>query len=188
MKKMFLAFALLLVATTMQAQDAESTPAPQATQVASPRYGLIRYDSLLHAMPEYGAMQIRLQQLREKYEDEATYNEAEFKRQFTDYLQGQKDFPQNILLKRQRDLQEAMEKGLAFRHDADSLLRCAATDMERPVRQLLDAAIAAVGRERGYELIVNGDSRAFPFVNPTLAEDATPFVTEELIALRRSGL
>lgn len=187
MKKILLAFALLLTVAPMQAQTTEGNVAQTLTQVQQPRYGLIRYDSLLRAMPEYGAMQIQLQQLRKKYEDEATYNEADFKRQFADYLQGQKDFPQNILLKRQRDLQEAMEKSLAFRHDADSLMRQAAKDMERPVRQLLDEAIAATGQERGYECIVNRDARALPFVNPALAEDASPYVAAKLTALRRNS-
>ncbi len=159
---------------------------PVGAQPVHPRYGTVRYDSLLRAMPEYGVMQIQLQKLRQQYADEAAYNEMDFKRQFAEFLQGQKDFPQNILLKRQRDLQEAMEKGLAFRHDADSLLRQAAIDMERPVRQILDDAIRAAGRERGYDCIINLDSNAAPFVNPALAENAVPFITARLAA-RRNG-
>ena len=74
------------------------------------KYGVIHYDSLLVEMPAYAKAKAELADLRAKYENEAEYNDATFKRMFADFLQGQKEFPENILLKRQRDLQEAMEK------------------------------------------------------------------------------
>lgn len=174
MKKIILSACLLLL-VCMTAAAQEQTPA---------RYGTLRYDSLLHSLPEYGAMEVQLEQLRAKYESEVSYNEEGFKRMFADYLQGQKDFPQNILLKRQRDLQEEMEKSIAFRQEADSLLRAAETDMERPVRALLDAAIKAAGTERGYDCVVNLDSNTVPFLNPALTEDATPWVLQKIGILR----
>ncbi len=147
---------------------------------AQVRYGSLRYDSLLHAMPEYAEAQAQVRQLREKYELEASYNEMSFKRMFAEFLQGQKDFPQNILLKRQRDLQDEMEKGLAFRREADSLLREAAAAIEEPVRRKLDAAIRTVGLERGYDMIVNLDAETCPFLQPALTEDATRYVWQKL--------
>lgn len=185
MKKIILAACLLMLCCLVPA--GAQTPDEMPVQTSAPmpaKYGALRYDSLLHAMPEYGAMQIRVAQLRVKYEAEAAYNEEGFKRMFAEFLQGQKDFPQNILLKRQRDLQEAMEKGIAFRREADSLLRAAEADMLEPIRLMLDDAIAAVGRERGYECIVNRDATTFPFLNPAFTEDATPFVVAKLIVLR----
>ena len=144
------------------------------------KYGLISYSQLLKTMPDYLEAQTQMQQLTQQYEQEAAYNEQNFKRQFTDFLQGQKEFPQNIMLKRQRDLQEAMEKSLAFRHTADSLLNCAREDMMRPVEERLNAAIQAVGLERGYECVVNTDGNALPFVHHSLCEDAMPYVEEKL--------
>lgn len=144
------------------------------------KYGSLSYDSLLHVMPQYAAAQRDMQELRKKYEEEAAYNESSFKRQFAEFLQGQKDFPQNILLKRQRDLQDAMEKGIAFRHAADSLLKRAEADLVRPARTVLNAAIRAVGLERGYEYILNKDGNAYPFMHESLVEDATPYVLEKL--------
>ncbi len=173
MKKTILLTALMLLSfVSVSAQNAA-------------KYGTLRYDSLLHAMPEYTAMQMQLEQLQEKFEAEATYNETSFKRLFAEFLQGQKEFPQNILLKRQRDLQEAMEKGIAFREEADSLLRSARAEMEQPIRNLLDAAIGAAGQERGYECIVNLDAPTFPYLNAALTEDATLFVVEQMAILRK---
>ena len=148
------------------------------------KYGKVNYDSLLTTMPEYIEAQAQLASLRQQYEQEAAYNDATFKRMFADFLQGQKDFPENILLKRQRDLQDAMEKSIAFRTACDSLLRQAEADFRAPIARKLDAAIYAVGMERGYECIVNTSAGSHPFLHPLLTEDATPFVLEKLNAVR----
>lgn len=150
------------------------------TASAQAKYGYLHFDSLLVAMPEYTQAVDGLMGLKAQYEAEAEYNEMAFKRLFAEFLQGQKDFPQNIMLKRQRDLQDAMEKGLAYRHEADSLLLEAEREVMRPVREKLSEAIILVGRERGYDFIVDLDSTAFPFLNDDKAEDATPYVREKL--------
>ena len=147
---------------------------------AEVRYGTMRYDSIFTSMPEYSSAKQALDTLRAKYEKEAEYNEMSFKRQFAEFLEGQKNFPQNILLKRQRDLQEAMEKGLAWRAEADDILQRAEKDLLRPVRSKLDAAIQEVGIDRGYEAIVNLDSPSMPFLHPSVREDATPYILEKL--------
>ena len=146
------------------------------------KYGVIHYDSLLVEMPAYAKAKAELADLRAKYENEAEYNDATFKRMFADFLQGQKEFPENILLKRQRDLQEAMEKSLAFNKACDSLLVVAERDLLAPVKAQLDGAIRAVGLERGYECIVNRAVGSHPFMHPSLTENAMPFVREKLLA------
>lgn len=121
MKKILFAACILLIcclshtkAQTQMSMATIDTTLAKPAQSAPPVYGMLRYDSILQSMPEYMAMKIRVKQLRDKYEREANYNELNFKRMFTDFMQGQKDFPQNILLKRQRDLQDALEKGIGF--------------------------------------------------------------------------
>ena len=181
MKKILFAACILLICCLSHTKaQTQMSMATIDTTLAKP----LRYDSILQSMPEYAAMKIRVKQLREKYEREANYNELNFKRLFTDFMQGQKDFPQNILLKRQRDLQDALEKGLAFRHQADSLVRAAEADMLAPIRLMLDDAIAAVGEERNYQYIINRDSKAMPYVRRSLSEDATPYVLAKLNTLR----
>jgi putative cationic outer membrane protein ompH len=144
------------------------------------RYGYIHYNALLRELPEYAEAEAQYKALRQKYAAETEYNEMSFKRLFAEYLQGQKEFTQNILLKRQRDLQEEMEKSLAFRQAADSLLAKAQADLRAPAYRRLNSVLQAVGNERGYELIINLDERNFPFFNPRYAEDATPYVRERL--------
>lgn len=148
------------------------------------KYGYLSYDAVLRGMPEYAEAQLAMGELVKKYEAEASYNEMNFKRLFAEFLEGQKEFPQSILLKRQRDLQEAMEKGLAYRQSADSLLHAAKEELMLPLRQRLDSAICNVALERGYECVVNSDTRSHLFFSPGVAEDATPFVVEKLAGLK----
>lgn len=148
------------------------------------KYGKISYKGLLRSMPEFKIAQEKINELRQQFESEAQYNETSFKRQFSEFLQGQKEFPQSILLKRQRDLQEAMTKGIAFRQTADSLLREAQKEMEQPLRARLDSAIMLVGIERGYECIVNTDVPSHLFIQPALTEDATLYVLDKIVAIK----
>ena len=146
------------------------------------KYGTLSYSALLRDMPEYSLMQGRLQTLRQAYESEVRYNEQQFEQLFADYLNGQQAFAASILAKRQRDLQEALEKSLAFRAEADSLLRAAESEMLAPIQARLDSTIREVGTERGYEYIINTDTGAYPFIHSSVAEDAMPYVRQRLNA------
>lgn len=181
-KTIFLLFSLLFagnIALTAQTTlpAAQPVAAAPATQ---PRVGHFSYNSLLTAMPEYATAQEALAKLRQQYTDETLYNERNFKRMFAEFLQGQKDFPQNILLKRQLDLQTEMEKGIAFRNHCDSLMKQAEVDMLRPVRAKLNTAITAAGAARGYDFILNTDNDAVPYLRSGATEDAAPFIKEHL--------
>lgn len=197
MKKTILLLFLLCSSLVIWAQQADShtqvVPPPQTPAASdtprqalsinnlnSIRIGYLSYDSLLHQMPEYHVMEQNMQKLRSKYAAETAYNEENFKRMFTDFLQGQKDFPQPILLKRQQDLQIELEKSLSFRDRCDSLIHQAQTEMMAPLHQKLQAAIRAVGLERDYEMILNTDAQAVPFLRPSIVEDASPYVWQKL--------
>ena len=153
-----------------------------ATAQTTIKYGTVSYQTLLQEMPEYGLMKGRLQTLKQAYESEVRYNEQTFEQMFADYLNGQQTFAASILAKRQRDLQEALEKSLAFRAEADSLLQAAEAEMLQPIRARLDSTIREVGAERGYEYIINLDTGAYPFIHSSVAEDAMPFVRQRLSA------
>lgn len=191
MKKLLYAALLLLFAATATAtaQTAEPLPAEITVEAGAdsvrPRYGTVRFEALLEAMPEYAHAQTQLAALRQQQEAETLHNEEGFRRMFADFLQGQKDFPQNILLKRQRELQEALEKGIAFRQAAEDMLRNARRDLEAPVRDLLRRAISAAAQERGYEMLLDIDANGMPYTDPALTEDATPYVEQQLGILRQ---
>lgn len=171
-----------IIAEEPAGAEAETASAPpaEADAPAAIRYGYCSRQQLLQGMPEYVKAMQQLNALREKYEKEAEYNESDFRRQYTEYLNGQKDFPQAILLKRQRDLQLSMENGIAFRMEADSLLKDAERDLLAPLNAHLDAAIRSVAMERGYDYVVNTDLGAFLYLDPQKSEDITAYVEQAL--------
>lgn len=153
---------------------------PAAAQNAA-RYGCLSRQALLRQMPETRRAQQELDSLRAQFDRETQYNEAGFQRQFSEFLQVQKSLSEPLLRKRQADLQVAMERALAFRREGQALLDDARKRLFRPIEERLDAAIRVVGAERGYDLVIDTDSSAAPYVSPTLSEDATPFVREKLV-------
>ena len=153
---------------------------PAAAQNAV-RYGYLSRQAILRQMPETHRAQQELDSLRAQFDRETQYNEAGFQRQFSEFLQVQKSLSEPLLRKRQADLQVAMERALAFRREGQALLDDARKRLFRPIEERLDAAIRVVGAERGYDLVIDTDSSAAPYVSPTLSEDATPFVREKLV-------
>ena len=140
------------------------------------QFGYLSYQKALQNMPEYATAQTSLRTLKEKYDNEAKYNEEKFQRMFADFLAGQKSFPQEILLKRQRELQVAMEQGISFRKDAERQLNNAEQDMLKPIVQKLDSILGMIGRENGFIFIINTDNRDFPFIHLQAGKDLTEIV------------
>ena len=148
------------------AQNA-STEAPDTTSKApkpAVLFGYLSYDSVIVAMPQYAIVQARLRELREAYDKEVSRVEEEFNQKYEAFLDGQRDFPRTILEFKQqgrRDLQQA---------EADAMA---------PLHEKLRQVIATVARNRGLALVVNTDSNACPFIEPSSSIN----IQEETIAL-----
>ena len=147
---------------------------------AQVQIGYLSYNAVLKQMPAYAQAQQSLDELKTKYEQEATRGEEEFQRKFSEFLQGQKDFPENILVKRQAELQVLMETGIKFRQEAQQLLAKAERELMAGVESQLNEAIRVVGTEAGYAAILNTDNNQCPFVNPAIGEDVTKAVMRKL--------
>ena len=73
-----------------------------------------------------------------------------------------------------------MEKNVAFKQEAQRLLKQAEADAFTPVKRKLNEAVAKVGAQLGYAFILNTDGDACPYVNPEMGEDATEAIKAEL--------
>ena len=60
------------------------------------KFGYMNYDMVLKAMPEYIKAQSQLEILKAKYTAEAERTDQEFNRKYSEFLDGQRDFPKNI--------------------------------------------------------------------------------------------
>ncbi len=163
MKKLTLTLLLALIGLTGFAQ----------TEAPTLKYGYLSYDSVLVAMPEYADMQTQLAELRSHYEAEQKRVENDFNKTYEDFLDGQATFPKTILQKRQSELQEMLNRNIAFKRESQQLLAKAEADMLGSLKVTIAAALKAIGQERGYAFILNTDKEAVPFINPAQGEDIT---------------
>ena len=144
------------------------------------KFGFLSYNIVMQAMPEYAAMQNNMAELREKYEAEQKRVENDFNKKYEEFLDGQKSFPKTILQKRQSELQEMLDKNVAFKKESQRLLKQAEEDAMAPIQARLATALDTIGKERGFAFIVNTDEKATLWLNPSLGEDITATVIEQL--------
>ena len=143
-------------------------------------FGYLSYETALKSMPDYAVVQQQMADLRAQYQAETKRVEDEFNRKYEDFLDGQRDFPKTILQKRQSELQELMEKNIAFREHSLQELAQAEQEAMAPLRIRLIETLGNIGRERGYAFIVDTDQKALPFINPAMGEDITELVITSL--------
>jgi outer membrane protein len=144
------------------------------------KFGYLSYNTVMQAMPEYAAMQNSMAELREKYEAEQKRVEDDFNKKYEEFLDGQKSFPKTILQKRQSELQEMLDKSIAFKKESQRLLKQAEEDAMAPILVRLATVLDTIGKERSYAFIVNTDEKATLWLNPSIGEDITATVIEQL--------
>jgi outer membrane protein len=157
-------FSALCLNTMAQDTDAE-------VMAQKPYFGYLSYDSVMHVMPEYANAITSYENLKTTYDNEMKRSEQDFNKQFKEYVDGQKSFPENIMLKRQKELQQLMDQTLQFKNEAEQLLTQAKAELLAPVYERLQQVIDAIGVERGYDFIINTDHNACPFINKSKGED-----------------
>ena len=141
-------------------------------------FGYLSYDQVLKSMPEYVITQKKMADLTAQYEAETKRVEDEFNTKYEQFLEGQRDFPPTILQKRQSELEELMEKNIAFKEESRQLLATAEKEAMAPLHEKLAAAIQLVGTSRGLAFILNTDQNAVPFINPSMGIDVTEAVLQ----------
>ena len=144
------------------------------------RFGYLSYEAALQAMPDYAKAQKKLTDLKAQYQAETKRVEDEFNRKYEEFLDGQHDFPKTILQKRQTELQELMEKNIAFKESGRAELIQAEKDLLAPLKIRLIELLGKIGRERGYAFIYDTDTKALPFLNPAMGEDINQLVKNAL--------
>ena len=173
-------FTFLPSSLTAQETDSISPSAQphQLPQLPQQLFGYLSYDTALIAMPQYQDVQKQMQTLRKAYESELQRVEEEFNRKYEDFLEGQKEFPRTILLKRQTELQDMLQRNLEFKRQGLEDLEQAERKALAPLRIHLNEAIAKIAREKKLALVINTDANACPFIEPLMGVDLNKEVQE----------
>lgn len=152
---------------------------PFAAQAQNVKFGYINLTEALKAMPAYAATQDSLKQLAAQYAAETKRVEDEFNAKYEEFLEGQRAFAPAILQKRRAELQEMMQKNIAFKQEAQRLLQQAEDEALAPVKAKLMAAVRKVGMQQALTAVLNSADDATPYFDPNLAVDITADVLAE---------
>ncbi|MCF0160515.1 MAG: OmpH family outer membrane protein [Bacteroidaceae bacterium] len=142
-------------------------------------FGYVDYDAILKEMPEYAETQEYMKELKDQYQTELRHSEEEFNRKYNEFLDGQKDFAETILVKRQKELQGLYEAGLAFRRDCEGQLKEAEEKLVATVKVSLNKAIKEVASELGLDYVLNTSNQALLYAGPN-GKDITEQVKTKL--------
>jgi len=135
------------------------------------KFAYLSYEQALKAVPGYELARQSLDNLRAKYEAEQKRAEQDFNMKYEEFLEGQRDFPETILRKRQTELKEMMERNIAFKKDIREQLAIAEAKLFDPLKELLASALTKIAIENGYAFVLNTDQNAVPFIHPALGVD-----------------
>jgi outer membrane protein len=177
--KQLILFIFLLAAVPMMAQEEQSTTDVQPAAAAM-KFGYLSYDSVMVALPAYGEMQTQLSQMNEQYEAEMQRVENDFNKKYEEFLDGQASYPKTILQKRQSELQEMLDKNIAFKKESRRMLDNMKLTLRKTLEATITAAVETLSMERGYCFVINSDKEAVTFVNPMMGEDITEAVKQLL--------
>lgn len=141
--------------------------------MAQSKFGYVSYKEIIRALPEYAIVDIDLDKLQAKYEAEIERSDREFNQKYADFIEQQSGFPENIRIKRHKELQELMEKSIQFKDEVNQAMREARREMMQPLYEKVDKAIMQICTDEGYDYILNTDEKAYIAINPKRGHDIT---------------
>lgn len=147
---------------------------------AQSKFGYTSYREIVKLLPEYSLVMTHLDELQAKYEAEIERSDREFNQKYADFIEDQSLFPDNIRMKRHKELQELMEKSIEFKDEVNRTMREARHEMMKPLYEKVDSAAMKVCVEKGYDYILNTDDRAYIAINPNNGKDITILLKREL--------
>ena len=168
------------VIQTPQELEPQETVAPSSEIV----FGYFSYDEALRSMPEYTNVRNNLDNLSKQFKEEADRSEAEFNKKYEAFLDEQRDLAPSISKKRQSELQDMMERNIAFKEEAQRLLQEARKEAYAPLKEKISVALQKIGKEKGLAFVLNTDSDAVPYIDTTLGVDINLLVKKELSGVR----
>ena len=139
--------------------------------------GCFSYDKALKSMPGYAIVESEMEQLHQAFEAELKRVEDDFNQKYEAFLDGRKDFPRTIMLKRQTELQQLLQQNISFKEKGRKELEQTRTEKLEPLHTLLKETVAEVARQHQLAVVINTDANACPYVDPDMTVD----LNEELI-------
>ena len=148
---------------------------------AQGKFGFYSHKEVLVAIPEYLLAIEEFELLKQRCNAEIERNEQELTRKYVAFLDGQQDFPEPILRKRQKELQQMVDNSVLFRDRLKVWLSQAKDSLLAPCNERVDIALAKVCERMELAYAINSDELMYRYVNPKYGEEITPLVLEEVL-------
>lgn len=165
MRKIF--FILLLVPAALMAQNI--------------RFGYFSAKRVMDSIPAYAIAQDEYASILERCDNEVTRGEQELTRTYVAFLDGQSTFPEPILRKRQKELQDLVDRSVVLRDQLKEWLAQAHDSLFLPLEQQVDRAVKAVCLAGDLAYAIDTDKESYRYINPAYGVDITVLVIEEIL-------
>ena len=146
------------------------------------KFGHINAQEIVSAMPEFAKAQSDIEALDKQLTSELQRTQEEFNKKYQEFQQAiAKDFlPANIAERRQKELQDMMQRQEQFQQEAQQQMQKAQADAMAPIYKKLDDAIKAVGAAEGVIYIFDLARTPVAYVNESQSINLTPKVKTQL--------
>lgn len=146
------------------------------------KFGHINAQEIITVMPEFTKAQNDIQTLEKQLTAELQRTQEEFNKKYQEFQQAiaKDSLPPNIAERRQKELQDMMQRQEQFQQDAQQQMAKAQNDAMAPIYQKLDNAIKAVGAAESVIYIFDLARTSIPYVNESQSINLTSKVKANL--------
>ena len=146
------------------------------------KFGHINAQEIITVMPEFTKAQNDIQTLEKQLTAELQRTQEEFNKKYQEFQQAiaKDSLPPNIAERRQKELQDMMQRSEQFQQEAAQNMQKAQTELMAPISKKVEDAIKAVGEAENLVYIFDLARTSIPFVNEKLSVNVTPLVKAKL--------
>ena len=146
------------------------------------KFGHINAQEIVSAMPEFAKAQSDIEALDKQLTSELQRTQEEFNKKYQEFQQAiaKDSLPANIAERRQKELQDMMQRQEQFQQEAQQQMQKAQADAMAPIYKKLDDAIKAVGAAEGVIYIFDLARTPVAHVNESQSINLTPKVKTQL--------
>ena len=146
------------------------------------KFGHINAQEIVSAMPEFAKAQSDIEALDKQLTSELQRTQEEFNKKYQEFQQAiaKDSLPANITERRQKELQDMMQRQEQFQQEAQQQMQKAQADAMAPIYKKLDDAIKAVGAAEGVIYIFDLARTPVAYVNESQSINLTPKVKTQL--------
>lgn len=148
------------------------------TTANAQKFGHVNAEEIMQLMPELTKARADLEALAKTYEADLKSMQDEIQKKGEAYEKEQATLPANIKERREKELNEMMQKYQQTYQDNQQALNKEQQEKMQPIQKKVLDAITAVGQEGGYVYIMQVGSALY--ISSTLSTDVTAQVKAKL--------